>query len=102
MAEWQYHATVASLRRFENEFPSPLKVQFSCTDRPRPAVNKGYDAHIESSRLLKGSFRVLWGHEFAHSLHLQGFNAFQTKLWHYDLAIFGESYEINSENPLSL
>ena len=29
-------------------------------------------------------------------------NAFQTKLWHYDLAIFGVGYEINSENPLSL
>ena len=29
-------------------------------------------------------------------------NAFQTKLWHYDLAIFGESHEVNSENPISL
>ena len=26
-------------------------------------------------------------------------NAIQTKLWGYDLAIFGESREINSENP---
>ena len=29
-------------------------------------------------------------------------NEFQTKMWHYDLAIFGVGYEINSENPLSL
>ena len=26
-------------------------------------------------------------------------NAIQTKLWGYDLAIFEESHEINSENP---
>ena len=30
------------------------------------------------------------------------YNAFQTKLWRYDLAIFGESYKVNSEKPVSL
>jgi len=29
-------------------------------------------------------------------------NAIQTKLWRYDLAIFGESHVINSEHPPSL